>query len=80
MTVGKAAAQVGHATMLLAAETLRTGRLGRLHEWAGRGYPCSVRTGGADWEQRCADETKVAVRDAGYTEVDPGTVTVLACW
>lgn len=80
MTVGKAAAQVGHATMLLAAEALRTGRLDRLHEWAKRDYACSVRTAGADWQRRLGDESTVAVRDAGYTEIDPGTVTVLARW
>jgi peptidyl-tRNA hydrolase len=86
MTVGKAAAQVGHATMILGS------LLGpaELAAWAARGYRCAVRTPavaewkglhpGGDpagaWQRRRV----IAVRDAGFTEVDPGTVTVLAQW
>ncbi|WP_216215503.1 peptidyl-tRNA hydrolase [Amycolatopsis aidingensis] len=86
MTVGKAAAQVGHATMILAA-LLDPGRLAR---WAAQGYRCAVRTptagewaglrpaddAGAAWRARSV----VAVRDAGFTEIAPGTITVLAQW
>ncbi|HJQ46947.1 MAG TPA: aminoacyl-tRNA hydrolase [Amycolatopsis sp.] len=86
MTVGKAAAQVGHATMILAA-LLRDAELAA---WAARGYACAVRTPSvarwtalhpgddpaAAWRARRV----VAVRDAGFTEVEPGTVTVLAQW
>ncbi|MGO1057137.1 peptidyl-tRNA hydrolase [Crossiella sp. CA198] len=86
MTVGKAAAQVGHATMIGAA-LLPPADLAR---WAGQDYACAVRTATpADWatlhpgpdpatawrERRVA-----AVRDAGFTEVAPGTVTVLFSW
>jgi peptidyl-tRNA hydrolase len=86
MTVGKAAAQVGHGTMLLASLLSP----GELETWARRGYACSVRTPAvAEWKRLhpgddAADTWRsrrvIAVRDAGFTEVDPGTVTVLAHW
>ncbi|WP_103381693.1 peptidyl-tRNA hydrolase [Pseudonocardia dioxanivorans] len=68
MTVGKAAAQVGHASMIDAAV---------------RGLvdvpAYAVRVPGRDrWAALQGDVeagAAVAVRDAGFTEVDPGTVT-----
>ncbi|OZM73868.1 peptidyl-tRNA hydrolase [Amycolatopsis antarctica] len=86
MTVGKAAAQVGHGTMILAS------LLGdaALAYWAERGLRCAVRTPslGRWHELHPGDDPAgawqrnrvVAVRDAGFTEVAPGTVTVLAQW
>jgi peptidyl-tRNA hydrolase len=79
MSAGKAMAQVGHATMLLGAFL----DLPVLERWASAGLPVAVRT--AD-RQRWAELTgpapdgvaRVAVRDAGFTEVEPGTVTVIA--
>lgn len=85
MTVGKAAAQVGHATMILAA-LLDDAALSR---WAAQGYRSAVRTASvARWKELHGDDPEgawrrdrvVAVRDAGFTEVDPGTITVLAQW
>ena len=80
MSVGKTAAQVGHAVMLLAAEMDAE----RLHRWCAEGLPCAVRV--ADrrrWADLCAratagDRGTAAVVDAGYTEVAPGSMTVIA--
>ncbi|MGW9480200.1 peptidyl-tRNA hydrolase [Saccharomonospora azurea] len=85
MSAGKAAAQVGHGTMLLAALLDQA----ELTAWADEGYRCSVRVGDRDGWTRATDALArpheawdehglVAVRDAGFTEIEPGTVTVVA--
>ncbi len=68
MTVGKAAAQVGHASMLYAAAR-------GLHE-----VPAfAVREAdGVRWSRLCASPGVVTVRDAGFTEVPAGTITCIA--
>lgn len=90
MSVGKSAAQVGHATMLLASLLHGAGLDLELERWAADGFRCSVRQADADtWERLHPRDDPAAawrqarvamVRDAGFTEVDPGTVTVLAQW
>ncbi|WP_454195921.1 aminoacyl-tRNA hydrolase [Nocardia sp. Marseille-Q1738] len=78
MTLGKAAAQVGHASMLLA------GALPVEHalRWAELGFRCAVRDADpqrwASLSAQVAEGTAVAVRDAGFTEVAPGSMTVIA--
>lgn len=77
MTVGKAAAQVGHATMLLAASL----RVDELEAWRASGWACAVRcaTPGA-FAREVGRPGAVVVRDAGYTEVPAGSVTVVTRW
>ncbi len=78
MTVGKAAAQVGHAAMLLAGSMT----VAQAAAWAGDGFRCTVRDADrAQWSvlgDRVASGSAVAVRDAGFTEVAPGSMTVVA--
>ncbi|WP_228803869.1 aminoacyl-tRNA hydrolase [Nocardia higoensis] len=90
MSLGKAAAQVGHASMLLAGAM----DVERAREWAGRGFGCSVREADPDrWRElsarlvgssrpgparsRPGAGTAIAVRDAGFTEIAPGSLTVI---
>ncbi|MFB9905829.1 aminoacyl-tRNA hydrolase [Allokutzneria oryzae] len=90
MTVGKAAAQVGHATMLAAALLHADGKGADLADWAEAGFPCTVRKAdparwrslhpGDDPAHAWRSKRVVAVRDAGFTEVDPGTITVITQW
>lgn len=78
MSVGKAAAQVGHGSMLLAGMLTAD----QAYAWSRSGYACAVRD--ANPEQWAAltsascTGAAVAVRDAGFTEVAPGSVTVIA--
>ncbi|WP_431309459.1 aminoacyl-tRNA hydrolase [Gordonia sesuvii] len=78
MTVGKAAAQVGHASML--AVTSMT--LEQAWEWRSAGCPLVVReASGQRWADLLTADARgaaIAVRDAGFTEIAPGSVTVIA--
>lgn len=88
MTTGKLMAQAGHAGMLAAALAAGTDP-DLLQRWYDAGCPARVVTTDAEtWAvlgASIADPAtawrshhRLAVRDAGYTEVDPGTVTVIA--
>ncbi|MGV9825208.1 peptidyl-tRNA hydrolase [Gordonia sp. NPDC003429] len=78
MTVGKLAAQVGHGSML----AVRLLDAADARAWRDAGCPlriCSPDEAG--WTDLLAAEAAgraVAVRDAGFTEIAPGSVTVIA--
>lgn len=75
MSAGKAAAQVGHGSMLLAASLNRE----TVIEWFLEGCPLQAReVEHAIIEQASNVPGAVAVRDAGFTEVAPNSLTVVA--
>lgn len=75
MSAGKAAAQAGHGSMLLAAAMT----VESVREWEGRGYLVNIReVAAAELARHAAAHGAVVVRDAGYTEVAPGSLTVVA--
>ncbi|HEX4250068.1 MAG TPA: peptidyl-tRNA hydrolase [Pseudonocardia sp.] len=81
LTVGKAAAQVGHASMILAASLPAADLAG----WYAGGLRCAVRVASESHWRAVLDaadggRSTVLVRDAGFTEVAPGTVTCAAQW
>ena len=72
----KAAVQVAHAAQL--ARTTMNRR--DLERWRTAGFGVRlVRPDAAQWA-RLAKSARVVVRDAGYTEIPPGTRTTLALW
>jgi peptidyl-tRNA hydrolase len=77
----KAAVQVAHATQLARTQLARTA-MGRrdLKRWRASGFDVRlVRPDAATWA-RLASSAKVVVRDAGFTEIPPGTRTTVALW
>ncbi|WP_242884943.1 peptidyl-tRNA hydrolase [Actinomadura litoris] len=72
MTTGKAAAQCGHAAQLL----LRQGGPADVAAWIEAGARVHL-TRDVPWS-RCVRDATVAVRDGGFTEVPPGTMTAIA--
>lgn len=87
MTAGKLMAQTGHAGMLTAA-LLAADHPDPARLWRRAGCPTRVvRTDKSEWGRLTAaaadpdsawrERRLVAVRDAGFTEVDPGTVTAV---
>ncbi|MEV6282321.1 aminoacyl-tRNA hydrolase [Kribbella sp. NPDC051770] len=74
MSTGKTMAQVGHAAHLAWWRLPDTAR----KAWADDGFQLAVRTASADqWKQLLRTRLPV-VQDAGFTEVEPGSHTVIA--
>jgi peptidyl-tRNA hydrolase len=74
MTAGKAMAQVGHAVQLAWWRLEPRAR----SEWKDSGFDLAVRTAGAgQWAELVASGLPV-VQDGGFTEVAPGSCTVVA--
>ncbi|MDL9935635.1 peptidyl-tRNA hydrolase [Gordonia sp. ABSL1-1] len=78
MSVGKTAAQVGHAAMLV----VRLLSVADTARWRADECPLAVRVADvARWRELLGADAAgraVAVRDAGFTEIAPGSVTVIA--
>ncbi|GBP98860.1 peptidyl-tRNA hydrolase [Streptomyces spongiicola] len=74
MSTGKEMAQVGHGAQLLWWDMDEAGRTA----WRDAGFPLAVRTAAAGRWAELAARGLPTVRDAGFTEVAPGSVTVVA--
>ena len=74
MSTGKAAAQVGHASMLLWSALGPEAQA----SWRGAGYPLAVRVAEPRQWGNLASGAAVEVTDGGFTEIEPGSVTVRA--
>ncbi|MFJ3943273.1 aminoacyl-tRNA hydrolase [Streptomyces griseoaurantiacus] len=74
MSAGKAMAQAGHGAQLAWWELSEARRA----DWREAGFPLAVRTARADhWAELTASGLPL-VRDAGFTEIAPGSATVVA--
>ena len=76
MTVGKTAAQCGHASQLAWREMSPD----RRKAWSDAGFPVRVEHPDPTEWAHILETAPVNVTDAGFTEIAPGTVTTLATW
>ncbi|WUH90142.1 peptidyl-tRNA hydrolase [Streptomyces sp. NBC_00433] len=74
MSAGKAMAQAGHGAQLAWWELDAAERAA----WTAAGFPLAVRTPAPDEWARLTATALPVVRDAGFTEIPPGSPTVVA--
>ncbi|MFF8290135.1 peptidyl-tRNA hydrolase [Streptomyces sp. NPDC016309] len=74
MSTGKEMAQVGHGAQLLWRAMAEEDRAA----WRQAGFPLAVRTAHPDRWARLSTSGRPLVRDAGFTEIAPGSCTVVA--
>ncbi|MFE6618852.1 peptidyl-tRNA hydrolase [Streptomyces sp. NPDC008086] len=74
MSAGKAMAQTGHAAQLAWWELSAEERAA----WRDAGFPLAVRGAGPGRWRELTDGRLPVVRDAGFTEIAPGSCTVVA--
>jgi peptidyl-tRNA hydrolase len=74
MTAGKAMAQVGHAAQIAWWQLTDAQR----EAWADAGFPLAVRTAPREAWPTLVDSGRPLVRDAGFTEIAPGSCTAVA--
>ncbi|MFD8302138.1 aminoacyl-tRNA hydrolase [Streptomyces sp. NPDC059690] len=74
MSAGKAMAQAGHGAQLAWWELSDEERAG----WRDAGFPLAVRTAEPGRWRELTDSGLPLVRDAGFTEIAPGSCTVVA--
>ncbi|MFF8606245.1 peptidyl-tRNA hydrolase [Streptomyces sp. NPDC015346] len=76
MSAGKTMAQAGHGAQLLWWQMSEADR----KAWRGAGFPLAVRTAPAErWAELTTSGLPV-VRDAGFTEIAPGSCTVVSAF
>lgn len=74
LSTGKAAAQVAHAAQLV----FETAQAHQRELWASQDFGCHVRVACPTLWEQLKTTGQVHVVDAGFTEIDPGTMTVIA--
>jgi peptidyl-tRNA hydrolase len=74
MTAGKAMAQVGHGAQLAWLAAAATGR----SEWKDSEFDLAVRTASPEQWTELTSSGLPVVRDGGFTEIAPGSCTVVA--
>ncbi|MFL6117903.1 MAG: peptidyl-tRNA hydrolase [Catenulispora sp.] len=74
MTAGKAMAQVGHAAQIAWWQLTDAQR----KAWAAADFPLAVRTAPREAWPALVDSGRPLVRDAGFTEIAPGSCTAVA--